>query len=227
MLYEITLRAEYAGQQTINRWNYLSSGTPASVSGSFALASAMGFIRAPSTPFYPAGTIFPAIWAIQSTGLSYREVVSKAIYDPVDFYTVPFVHGEAGAAEGVGASPFVALGMRSNRVRTDIDRGTKRFGGVSESVMGSAGVVETGAFTLLQVLADLMGDTLSYDDEGSTITFVPCVVSKLKYTTPSGKFAYKYYDTLSAQTPHIASGVSWEAYSQVRSQTSRQYGKGA
>lgn len=227
MLYEITLRSEYFNQECINRWNYISSGTPAAVSGSFALASAMGFIRGIISPFYPSPSIFDRLWQFQSASVLYREIIAKAIYDPVDFYTVPFVNGETGIGEGTPLSPVTAFGMRSNRVRLDVDRGTKRFAGVTELQNGSGGLLEAGVKTQVQTMATLMGTTLSYDDEGSTITFVPCVVSKLKYETPSGKFAYKYYPTLVEQAAHIASGISWEAYNEVRSQTSRQYGRGS
>jgi hypothetical protein len=43
-LYEVVLEQRYYNQQVVNRWNYVGSGTPASVTGSFALLSALGFI---------------------------------------------------------------------------------------------------------------------------------------------------------------------------------------
>jgi hypothetical protein len=87
-------------------------------------------------------------------------------------------------------------------------------------------VFGSGTLGAMELLASVMGDTLTYDDEGNTLTYTPCVVQKEKYTTPSGKDAYRYYATESAQAPHLAVGVAWEVYDTERSQVSRQYGHG-
>lgn len=224
---EVALRCEYFGQETINRWNFIASGTPAAVSMSFALASAMGYIRSDIPPNYPADKYFTLITPLQVAAVLYRELVVKDVYSVTDFYTTPFVHGEAGTNPGEGSSPMIAFGFKSNRVVANIARGTKRFPGVPENAMGPGGVIEAAAITALNAVSDLMSETLTYDDEGSTLTFVPCIVSKEKYVTPSGKSAYRYWPTEAVQLTHVAQGVSWEVYPQVRGQASRQYGKGA
>ena len=42
MLYEMVWYQEYYNQQCINRWNYVSSGTSGSFSGSLGLLNAIG-----------------------------------------------------------------------------------------------------------------------------------------------------------------------------------------
>ena len=68
-----------------------------------------------------------------------------------------------------------------------------------------------------------------YDDEGNTLTFTPIVCKKQKYAVPDSdpvRYAYRYFPTEAEQMDEIAEGVTWQAYTQTRSQTSRQYGRG-
>jgi len=226
MLYEITMFGRYFNQQTVNRFNYVSTGEPAAVLGSFALMKAFGAI--PDNGVYPAGSPFVKIMQYLSTALVINTVTARAAaeYDPTDFYERPFVTPYPGVAGGDGMSPAVAYGYRTNRVRLDIDRGTKRFAGVPETAVSSGGVIGGAFLAELVLTANAMSAVLSYDDEGNTITFSPCVVSKDEYVTPSGKRAYRYYPTLAEQMEHVALGITWQPYDTVRTQTSRQYGRG-
>jgi len=222
-VYRATLFSTYAGQSCVNRWNYISSGSPGGASVSFGLASAMGFV-AGFTPV--GGGIFQRLQELQSTGVTYDEVQVENIYDPVDFYTLPFLAGENGDNPGENSSPFVAFGFRTSRVRRDIRRGYKRFVGVAESAIGLEGEIAAGAVPSMVALANAMSATLTYDDEGNTLTYVPVVLGLEQYTPASGKPAYRPYDTEAEQLMHVAQGFAWENYDYVRSQTSRQYGRG-
>lgn len=226
VLMEAALRTELFGQECINRWNYVGSGTPAAVSMSFALANAMGLVRGLVSPFYPADGFMTRLSPLLGTDLIFRELIVKDIYSVTDFYTTPYVNGEVGTGGSTGSSPINAFGFRTNRVRSDIARGTKRLPGVTNEAVADGGTFVGGVTTLMNDVALLFGETLTYDDDGNTITFTPCVVSKEEYTTPSGKKAYRYYSTLSAQMAKVAQGIAWEPYTQVRGQASRQYGKG-
>lgn len=226
-LYELVLQQEYAGQTCINRWNYEMSGTPAGVSGSFALLSAFGLIPASVTNLLPTGSPGEGIQLLQSQEVSWQQAIAKNIYDVVDFFDNPYVVPIGGGiATTVTAPPFAAYGFRTSRVRSDIDRGTKRFVGIPQSYILSDGAFDSSATPLMIDLAERMGDTLSYTDSGNSLTFVPTVVSKEKYTTPSGRDAYRYYSTLVTQLTHVAQGFLWQPYDTVRSQVSRQFGKG-
>lgn len=226
MLYEITVQGSLQDQMTINRWTYNSGGTPASVSGSYALADAFGLIGETIPPTFPATTVFGRMLAIASGGWRCDTAFVKALYDVEDFYERPFPGGQNGSAVGTVASPALAYGFRSNRVRLDVARGTKRIAGVSEDAMGGGGVIESAWQTGLNAFATLMGSVISYDDEGSTISFTPVVCGKQEYTAPSGKRAYRYYPSLATQLEHTAIGVTWQALTTIRTQVSRQYGRG-
>lgn len=225
---EAVLEQSYFGQQIINRFNYIGSGTPAAVSMSFALATALGAIE--TAGVYPGGGLMDNISECQVEDLDFVQLTVRDVYSFTDFYEVPFIVPLAGKLVGTAMSPISNLGFRSNRTRLDIRRGTKRFVGLTEEVVTTGGVL-TPSFLAGAVndLAGTLAEPLLYDDEGNDLTFLPCIVSKEKYSTnppDDTKFAYRYYPTEVEQLEHIMSSIVWDAYGEVRSQTSRQYGKG-
>lgn len=227
MLYEVVLQSTYFNQECINRFNYVSTGEPATVQGSFALAFALGCVAGVDDQ-YPADTPFAAMRAIQGTAYAYNQIIVKAIYDNIDFYANPFISGTAGVSTGGdNMSPVNTYGLRTTRVRQDIGRGYKRFSGVVEAGTVAGGVIASDTLTALNALGEKLAEVIVYDDEGNTISFAPCVVGKEKYETPSGRFAYRYYASQATQNLHLATGIGWEAYTQQRTQRSRQYGKGS
>lgn len=232
-IYEVVLQQNYAAQQCINRFNYVSTGTPASVTGSFALAFALGaiFDGAAVPPAYPATKLMRKIAGIQSTSVAFDLLSVKNLYSVTDFYESPFIQSLFGALSGTdNVTPALAYGFRTNRVRTDVRRATKRYVGVIEGNMQTGGNVVpaflTGAMLTLQ---QEMSAVLSYDDEGNTISFNPAVCGKESYASNPAhpeRVAYKYYETESEQLQHTATGIIWDAYTTIRTQVSRQYGRG-
>ena len=228
-LYELTLVYAFAGQSMVNRWNYLLNGVPAAVSGSFALTSAAGALydNIAIPPGYPSGTLVSSVADMLSVEAVLQEITVLNVYDPVDFYQTPFTQTYAGKRTGESASPLLAFGFRTNVVRRDIRRGMKRFGGLSENAGTTGGEVNHAAMdAYAQALIDVMNANLDYNDEGNTLTFAPCIVGKEKYVAPSGKNAYRYYGTFAEQADHLATGIQWQSYNHLRSQVSRQYGRG-
>ncbi len=226
-LMEVVLEQSYQNQQCVNRWNYLASGTPASVTFAFALLSAMGGI--PTTALLDGTTLLGKVQLVQNPEVQFEQILGKAIYIDDDFFDNPFfasTHGQS-AVGGNTQSPFDAFGFRSSRVKQSIGRGYKRFVGVSEGDTDNGGMIASATQTALSGIATAMGQTLTYDDSGNTLTFTPCIAQKEKYTTPSGKTAYKYYATELLQAPHLAQGIAWEFYPEKRTQNSRQYGRGS
>lgn len=226
-LMEITLFQTYFNQKCVNRWNYVASGTPAAVTLSFALASAMGFLPV-STDLLDT-TVGGALQLMQIANVAFNSILARAVYVDDDFYDSPFISGTNGgvAAGSEGLSPLNAYGFFSSRVKQSIGRGYKRFVGVPETATNAGGLMTSGILAQMTDLAGFMGDTLSYDDEGTTITFVPAIVQKEKYTVvASGKDAYRYYASQATQLTHTAQGIGWSPYENIRSQVSRQYGRG-
>lgn len=224
---EAVISQSYQGQQVINRYHYVSSGTPAAVSLSFALLYAMGYLSSRVVGgAFPAGTIAGAVQDIQHNSLTYVSSVARDLYSVTDFYENPFVVPVSGDQPGSAATPVLAYGFQSNRVRLDVRRGSKRYAGVLEEAMEAGGTIVSGYFTEMGEVADLLSDTLTYDDEGNTITFVPAVLSFEMYTTPPAPKAYRKYETEAEQLMHTAQGVLYAPQPRVRTQVSRQYGRG-
>lgn len=223
-LYEVTLTTVFQGEQCINRWNYVSIGTPAVVTGSFALVSAM--LGANAQPADPTNaSLIYAIMQLVSNQVQFVGLTAKAIYDVIDFYERPFVPRLNGLVQGEALPPFAAFGFRTSRVRQDISRATKRFVGVAEGLQTSGTIIPLDP-DYLTALANRMSETLVYDDEGNSVSFTPAVVKKERYETPQGTFAYRYYADQATQMSNVATGILWEAYPTIRSQTSRQFGRG-
>lgn len=227
---EVVLQQTYQAQNIINRWNYVASGTPAAVSLSFALTSAIGAI--PDAGVYPTDGLMKKLAAIQSANVSFTVVTVKNVYSQTDFYSTPFTTPLTGAHVGSeDMPPFVAFGFRTNRVRQDIHRATKRFVGVFEAD-NVGGAVQSPIVPGLEAVSTAMSAVLTYDDEGNTLTFAPCVVSKEKYDPnpedpTRNHVAYRYYATEAVQMNHLAQGIVWQHYATLRSQTSRQFGRGS
>lgn len=227
MLFELTVRQAYEEQEIINRFHYNSEGTPTGQTLSFLLTLAFGAIPAGEPPTYPTDAPLYGIRGMQATTLLYTEIEARAMYDVVDFYTRPFTDGLAGRRVGeVGMSPANAVGFRTNRVRTDIRRGMKRFAGVTEEYFTAGGALLPSSITDAENVAALLSEELNVVSGGVTITFTPVVLSFEPYTTPSGNTAYRPYATLAEQLNHMATGIVWSPYLNQRTQVSRQYGRG-
>lgn len=226
MIYEVAVSGRYYNQKTVNRWNYLSTGTPTGVTGAFALLSAMGGI--PTSGAFTTETVFGRWQDIVSPAFTYVSVLVKAIREaPTDFYDLAYATGVVGQGGGTGdMSPTAAFGFSTNRTRTDISRGTKRFAGVQESTVDAGGVIPSGTAGALALIAARMTDVLSYTDGGNSLTFAPVVCSKLKTIQDNGKPTYNYYDTIAEQLAHTMTGIVWSSYDTIRTQVSRQYGHG-
>ncbi len=226
-LYEVVLEQRYNNQQCINRWNYVGTGTPAAAQPAFALLSALGFIGLGTT--LPTATVGRAIQLMQNPQVTFVQASARAIFVDEDFYDNPFLAGTVGVNPAGGNPLFsqAAFGFRTNRVKQSIGRGYKRFVGVSEAMLFDYSVFTATEQANMTVLANAMSDTLTYDDEGNTLTFTPAVAQKFMYTTPPAKKAYKYYASEALQAPHNAIGVNWSIYEASTTQNSRKVGRGS
>src|ERR1051325_7522584 len=120
-LYEVVHIATYAGEEIVNRYNYLGSGNDGLSNPSLGLATALG--AAHSGSVFESGSLFENIAGFQVNALVYHQCLVRSVYVPTDFVDVPYPDTKPGQVDAQGEAPFVAIGFRSNRVRTDIGRG--------------------------------------------------------------------------------------------------------
>lgn len=220
--YSVTLRMAALGQQIINRFDYF---VPTSMTGASALEllTLMGFVPTGDPALFPADTIAAGIQALCSDDLAFLEAEVVELYTPTDFYVAAFSPAAHGNNVPGIASITDAFGLFTNRVRTDIKRGFKRIGGVPSDAYAGGSMVESAYLALLVVLAASMSTLLA----GVTATYSPAVFQFEAYTTPKGNTAYRKYSTSAAQSAHVAHPMVWAAYDTVRTQVSRQIGRGS
>lgn len=224
---EAVLTSTYYNQVNVNRWHYISSGDPGPVTPSFGLLNAMGLVPPTSSPYaFTTGTIGHLLQQITSTSFGFLSIYVRNLYVPTDFIETAYNAATTGRDAGEPGAPFLAYGLISNRTRTDIRRGSKRIGGVSESAMDPGGVVTAAKYAQLSALATAMSDVLEYTSGGASLSFAPAVLSYEEYTTPRGRKAYRKYADPADQLEHAATGIEYVAYNRVRSQVSRQVGRG-
>lgn len=224
-LFEVIVEGVYFGQQCINRWNYVAPDTVLSIDSSEALAVAFGVV--PDAGVYPADTLFQAWRSLVANTFQYESYFIRDVYDGSDFINNAFIPGTVGVGSGESMPPFAAFGARTNRINLDIRRGFKRFVGVNEGSSAAGGTLTSGAVTALDALCVKMSEVLNYSVSGDTIAFAPCIVQKEKHVLTGGRVSYRYFETIEEQLPHITVGNTWEGYDTVRTQNSRQYGRGS
>ena len=225
-LYEVVLRGEYFSQRTINRWNYVSSGDEGTSQPSFELFDLMGWNDVAGD--FPNPSIAFYLQAIVASAFKFVAVQIKNIYEPTDFYEAFFVDNPVGAGSGDANSPVLAYGFVSNQITLAIAKGHKRFAGVMENASETGGVVTSSVYGIMGDLAVSMSATLNNVSGGADQDFVPAVCQKERYLSSSDpdRYAYRYYATEATQIEHTAVGIAWSPVQTLRSQVSRQYGRG-
>jgi len=226
--YEITLEQKFAGQQIINRWNYISGEIPAGQLGALLALVGMGFT--PFTDIEPFGpsTFAGIIQPIQAVAVNWVQAVAKNIFDPTDYYAYPFPAGTTSTNGGSEAeSPVIAVGFATNRTRSDVRRGQKRFAGLVEGQVGDVGALTSGAVTAWQALGDSMADINLVPVAGSSVSFTPYVFGRKRTVALDGSVTYPYWPTEAEQLAHAMLITAWTVKPQVRTQGTRQYGSGA
>jgi len=224
-LYEAVLKGVYFGQQTINRFNYYVAPTDGDAATANQLANAMGL---PITDGdFAADSLLAALQALVSTNFIFSSLFVRDVYSNTDF-TERFLDA-IGATVADGTSPINSFGFRTDIKNLVVHRGMKRFAGVSENDSSQGGNLAAGAITKAELLATRMSADIA--DAGADIAavFKPCVVGKERYVVPNSdpvRHAYRYFPTVDEQFFTLAVGVTWENYDNVRSQVSRQYGRG-
>lgn len=224
-LYEVVLRQSYFSQSCLAVFNYFVPPVPLATPNSLELLTLMGFIPTGDPLAFPADTIAAQLAGVQNSEVDFLSVEARELYSLTDFYEAvysPAISGTGGSGEAM--TPFVAYGLYSARVRTDIRRSQKRFVGVSEGSIYPGGEVSDTMIASLVDLAELMSATL----EGAAADYQPCTISREKVVeTDPPRTIYRLYESEAEQEEHIATPLVWTPHEYVRSQTSRQYGRGS
>lgn len=222
-IYAVTIRGEYYGQNTINVFHYVDIQL-LSVPSALDLLTNMGFVGGITDGVFADGTLAQVWQTYVDDAFRFVEAEARNLYSDTDFYVAGYSPALVGQAEGEGLPPFNAYGFRSSRVRLSVRRGFKRLAGVIEENVAPGGELNGGGIAAVTAIASKLSDELSGD--GTLAVYQPSVLSFMPYTSAEGKEYRIPYPTVEEQLAHAAVGVEYAPYLTVRSQTSRQYGRG-
>ena len=222
------LTGSLANQLIVNRFHYLGTGDPGPVSPSFALLSALGFI-APTPPAtaFASGSFALSLQENVCNDYTFQSFYVRNLYDVTDFVEQAYPATITGGQTTEVESPVMAIGLTGSRVRTDIKRASKRFAGIPDNLTDNLGILNATGLAVGNAWATKLSAVLEYTVGGASYSLAPAVLGLQAYTTPSGKTAYRPYATESAQLEHIATGFTYTVQATLRSQVSRQVGRGA
>lgn len=224
-LYEVTLKGTYFAQVVVNRWNYYVGSVDGDVATANQLANALGM---PVTAGdFREDSLLAAIQAFQTSNMIYSSLFIRDVFSETDF--VERFPDAVGAVVGEAQSPVLAIGFRTDIKRLNVGRGMKRLAGVAEGATGTGGSITGTYVTAGELIATRMSEVIADAAADVSAAFTPCVAGKLRYEVPDSdpvRYAYKYFPDIDTQFTHLAVGVTWEMYDQVRTQNSRQYGRG-
>lgn len=231
--FEVTLIGSRNSQQVINRLNFTSNIDDAGSTSSTALLAAIGYdAGAPSAPADPSFLL--AFLNAQTVAYQLLEILVRNLFSVTDFITQPVTGvGWAGAiavAAGDATPTFVASKLRTNRVRTDVRRGTLALTGGTEEQIEGADVWSAGYIALLDAAAAELNTPPQFTGGGTTTLYRPSVFGKERYAVPGSdpvRYAYRYWEDPSTFAANAAVGVTWSSVARVTSQVSRKIGRGS
>jgi hypothetical protein len=157
-----------------------------------------------------------------SNSVSYYGYEIRNLYDESVFLDLFFATPFTGGGTTESLPPFVAYGFRSDRTRSDVRRGFKRFTGVLEDQIQATGYSLATITELQTEIGDKLGEQLQA--VGTDPIYLPGVVGRIKYEVEPGKFAYRLPEN-PAETKFMYT-TNWVLQSQPTTQNSRKIGRG-
>jgi hypothetical protein len=229
-IFTATLQGRYFGQLIINRFQFISSSDVDPRDGCQALANALGAVDTNGVvngnPL-PSGTLMGALETMQSSAFEYIAMEVITPYFPFGLFERIFPAGTTGASTATGDNlpPFVAVSIRSDRVRRDVRRGFKRLPGVKEDEITATGL-GAGVLLDLAAVASSISGTITGDAGPLNVAFQSAVVP-LKRVPDSDPPQYELFENEGAAVSASAFPLTYEAEDKVTTQNSRKIGRGA
>ncbi len=231
--YEVTILGQRNSQLVVNRLNFTTNNETVETANAVGLLTALGYDSVdPSGP--SADSTLEALLNAQTVGYSIDEIIVRNLWSVTDFITQPVTgvawSGTIAVAAGDATPTFIASKLRTNRVRTDIRRGTLALTGGTEEQIEGADVWSSGYMSLLNMVATRLNAGPTYTSGGASTIFQPSVFKKEDYVVPGSdpvRKAYRYYTDFTLFQANIASPVTWSGVERVTSQVSRKIGRGA
>jgi len=230
MLLEGTIVGIQGSQLYMNKFNWFNSGDTSLFPNDMSLRAAvtLGYdTAAPGTP--TTGSFLDLLRSQFDTLGGLTQLYFRDVYNVNDFFATPLTGaGWAGLqAAATNLASMIAVSATSTRTRQDIRAGQKRLPSLQEGgVSGSDGLIAGSIIEDYQDVLDQLGDGLDIGVGVGFEFFANAIVGKERYTTGSGKDAYRYYLSPTTQFDHIAYPVTWSVNEYITTQNSRKRGRG-
>lgn len=233
--YVVTIMGTCTGGAVMNQLSFLSDIDDPTTTNAFGLLQALGYN--PLLPTAPTvGTVLQRLLGAQTVLYQMQEIQVRSLTSVIDFITQPVTGaGWAGAIAvpaGDQVPSFVAARIRTNRVRTDIRRGTLSLTGGIEENIDAGDQWGVSYVALLQAACNALNAVKSYTIGSVTTVFRNAVFQKERYISRPGgpdlspRYAYRYYTDETEFLENTAVGVTWSPQAKVSSQNSRKIGRG-
>jgi hypothetical protein len=211
----------------INEFNLLNNSLSEATNASLNIIESLGYNSgAPTAPV--ASSVLDTYRGISNTGVAITQLYCRDVYNVNDFAQVTVSgSGWDGNRAGTPAPSFQATKIKSTRTRQDIKSGFKALPpGLLADVTTATGTLSSAYITLMQTLCTRLSNGTSPFVGPIQAFFGWAIVGKEKYTTPSGRTAYRYYQDPVVQAEHIATPVTWAPVERATTQTTRKLGRG-
>lgn len=226
-LMEVILQGTTPTGMYLNKFNVYNNSLSGTTIASLPILETLGYD--PSAPTaVKVGSILEAFQLMTPATFEWTQFYARDIYNVNDFAQINVSGaGWQGKRSGTAEySAFVAK-LKSTRTRQDIKAGFKALPPIltNDTGMGTGALTST-VINMMTTICTRMDDGLDvYIGVGFNF-FGWTIAQKEKYTTDSGKTAYRYYTTLEAQAERLATPVKWVPIERVSTQNSRKFGKG-
>lgn len=224
----LTVGQKFDGQTIINTWSLLSDVVLSSNADLVAVLEGFGYTSstgASIAPFTPS-SVGAIIADLQHGDLSYEFVRVRTPYDPTLILEGGFAAGATGTTSTPNAeSPFMALSLKSGKVRGDIRPSFKRISGLPTDMFGDKGVL-TGTYVAeLTALTQLLANGFTGTSSSTTANF-KFITEKLKKSTVDGRTRYVDWDNETEALANYAQPTTWSYAGVATTQVSRKRGRG-
>jgi hypothetical protein len=224
---ELVLQGNTPTGLFINKYNLVNNTLSEVTNAALNVIEQAGYSSgAPTAPV--ANSMLDRYLELAPQGFEFTQFYCRDIYNVNDFAQVNVAGaGWQGARAGITEPAFLTAKIKSTRTRQDIKAGFKALPYMLDAdLQNAAGVLNAPYLALMTALTTTMTNGLSPFVGIATAFFGWAIVGKEQYVTPSGKTAYKYYDTVVEQAEHLAWPVTWTTVERATTQNTRKFGRG-
>jgi len=168
--------------------------------------------------------VIPLIAGVVVGLTEFSKIETVNLFDIADFDEYNYPTPAFGTRTGQALPFFNAAAFVSQKPVVGQRPARKRFGYLSESDVQGQGLQDvSGYFAALDALAAQLGANLT------TLVgteYEPQIIKRIKYTTPSGKDAYRFPNSPAEAAGGFFPAINWTWSNIVTSQITRKFGRG-